>query len=351
MPPSAGTVLGTTQIVDHGARGDRFNLVLVSDGYREAEMRQFVLDSQAFVDRLFAIAPFNELQCAFNVFRIDVTSAESGADDPAGCGGTGATAETYFDSTFCTNDLRRLMSMNEATVLTVVNAEVAEWHQILVISNSPLEGGAGGSIAITSTGGDWRNVAIHEFGHSGFGLADEYQYYAGCGLETDRDNYTGGEPAEPNVTIDTNRATLKWRDLILAATPLPTTTNPDCTQCDFQASPVAAGTVGAFEGAYYFHCDAYRPEYTCMMRELTGFCAVCTRRIRQTLRAYLADCYAPVFAPSGGLECVVNVFFSILLIAVLLFFAWLPPILCLIKQLIFRMQHCGQGNADRCIEL
>jgi hypothetical protein len=228
---------------------------------------------------------------------------------------------------------------------------VPEWHQILVIVNSQIAGGAGGGIAISSTGGSWENIAIHEFGHSGFGLADEYEYYQGCGQETDRDNYVGAEPAEPNVTINTNRATLKWGDLVLAATPLATTSNPDCSQCDPQPNPQPAGTVGAYEGARYFHCDAYRPEYDCMMRNLTGFCAVCRRRIRQTLRPYLADCYAPVFSASNGLVCFFFVLTGILIVAVLIFLAWIPPILCVIKQLLFRMQHCGQGNSDPCIEL
>jgi len=351
MPPSSGTVLGTTQIVDHGSPADRFNIVLVSDGYRATEMAQFASDAQALVDQLFATAPFDEMQCALNVYRIDVTSTDSGADDPAPCGGSGASADTYFDASFCNNGIQRLMSVNEATVLSVVNAEVPEWHQILVIVNTPILGGAGGSIAISSNAGDGENVGIHEFGHSGFGLADEYEYYVGCGSETDRDTYVGGEPSEPNVTTNTDRATIKWGDLILATTPLPTTSNPDCTQCDTQPNPLVAGTVGAYEGARYYHCGAYRPEYDCMMRNLTGFCAVCRRRIRQTLRPYLADCYAPVFAASGGFACFVIALVSILVIALLLILAWLPPILCLIKQLIFRIQHCTEGNSDRCIEL
>ena len=42
--------------------------------------------------------------------------------------------------------------------------------------------------------------------------------------------------------------------------------NPDCATVDSRPSPVPAGTVGLFEGAHYYHCGAYRPEYSCKMR-------------------------------------------------------------------------------------
>lgn len=134
-------------------------------------------------------------------------------------------------------------------------------------------------------------VPLHELGHGGFGLADEYPYYRGCNLnppETGHDHYTGGEPAEVNVTANTDRASLKWGDLVLPTTPLPTTVNANCAQCDTQLSPVPAGTVGAFEGAKYFHCGLYRPEFDCRMNHRAEpYCAVCQRRIRQMLQPFL----------------------------------------------------------------
>jgi IgA Peptidase M64 len=157
--------------------------------------------------------------------------------------------------------------------------------------NSSQWGGAGGSIAKFSQGGNWVAGAIHEMGHTLFGLADEYEYWIGCGMETDHDDYRNWiihwEPGEPNVTGETNRNAIKWRDLILPATAVPTTSNPNCTTCDPQSSPVSSGTVGLFEGAGYYHCGLFRPEFNCMMR-VTGvpFCAVCTRRIRQKLAPY-----------------------------------------------------------------
>ena len=50
---------------------------------------------------------------------------------------------------------------------------------------------------------------------------------------------------------------------------------------------MAAGTVGAFTGAFYNHCGAYRPEFDCKMRTLSKpFCSVCQNRIAVKLNPY-----------------------------------------------------------------
>jgi hypothetical protein len=351
MTTADGMVIGTTAIVDHGSATRRFNLVLVAEGYRQAELAQFAVHAQQFVNRLFATPPFDELQCALNVYRVDVASTDSGADDPTACGGSGAAQATYFDASFCNNGIQRLLVADPVTVQAVVNAQVPAWHQILVIVNSSVFGGSGGLVAVTSVAGSWEDVAIHEMGHSAFGLADEYEYYAGCGIDSTQDNYSGGEPAAANVTSTSDRATIKWADLVMAATGMPTTANADCGQCDPQPAPVPTGTVGAYEGAFYFHCGAYRPEFQCMMRDLTPFCAVCRRRIRQTLSPYLGECYAPVFSGSNPLVCVFRTVVYVVAVAALVILAWIPSVRCLIKSLLFQIRNCGRGNANRCIEL
>lgn len=351
MSASDGTVVGTTLIVDHGSPADRFNLVVVAEGYRQTELGQFAVHARQFADVLLAMAPFDEMQCAINVYRVDVASNQSGADDPAACGGTGAAPATYFDASFCNAGIRRLLTVDDNLVRTVVDAQVPQWHQILVVVNSPVWGGAGGDVATTSVAMGWEDVAIHEMGHSAFGLADEYEYWAGCGVDTNRDNHPGPEPAEPNVTRDSDRATIKWRDLIAAGTPMPTTSNPDCTRCDGQASPVPAGTVGAFEGAHYYHCDAFRPEYHCMMRNLAPFCAVCRREIRRTLEPFLAKCYAPTFHGSSALVCFFKTIGWVLVLLVLAPFVWISSIRCAFKRIVFRIRNCRGGNADPCREL
>jgi hypothetical protein len=286
MGTSDGTVLGTTQIVDNGPTADRFNLVLVSEGYQAAQMEQFAQDAQSFVTTLNATPPFAELHCAFNVFRVNVTSTDSGANDPAACGGTGAQVHTYFDASYCNGGIRRLLVCNTNLVRNVVSSQVPAWHQILVLVNSPIYGGSGDTIATFAVAGPWQQVALHEMGHAAYGFADEYEYLVGCFADPPgtHDHHPPAEPGEPNVTVNSDRNTIKWAALIAASTPMPTMPNPDCTQCNRGPSPVPAGTVGAFEGAHYFHCGCYRPEYECRMRDIGfEFCAVCQNVIRTTM--------------------------------------------------------------------
>jgi hypothetical protein len=291
-----GTVLGTTKIVDNGSPADRWNLVLFGDGYQANQMTQYDNDAQRFVDTLFATPPFDRsvpvcgpvLSQALNVYRVDVTSTDSGADDPVACGGTGASPATYFDARFCNSGIRRLLVVDNATVITVADAQVPQWNMLMVLVNSTIYGGSGGQVAAFSMAPQAVEIGLHEMGHTAFRLADEYDYYAGCGVDVGQDHYAGSEPSQPNVTADSNRNTIKWKTLILPTTPIPTTTNADCTKCDPQPSPVLAGTVGAFEGAQYYHCGLYRPEFDCRMRALGhDYCAVCQEQIIQTLEPHL----------------------------------------------------------------
>lgn len=290
MTTADGNIIGTDIVVNHGLPSQRWNLVVLGDGYRISELIKYSYDVQNFIDKLKDTKPFDELWNAINVYRIDVSSTDSGADDPVACGGTGTTPATYFDSTFCAfGGVQRALTVNNTTAIDVANNRVPEWDMILVLVNSPIYGGTGGSVAVSSTNSSASEIVIHEIGHTAFGLADEYEYFAGCGSgEVGHDVYTGSEPFEPNVTINTDRNTNKWRHLILAGTPMPTTSNANCTQCDPQPSPVPQGTVGTFEGAQYFHCGKFRPEFNCKMRALgPPFCAVCKEVIRNTFSPFL----------------------------------------------------------------
>jgi hypothetical protein len=284
-----GRVLGTTKLVDNGPPARRWNVVVMGDGYRQAELGRYAADASRVVDVLLGTPPFDELRAAINVYRVDVASTDSGADDPVGCGGSGAAPRTYLDATFCGDGaIQRLLVVDDATAHAVADDQVPDWDVILVIVNTTVYGGSGGATAVFSLAPGAEEIALHELGHSAFGLADEYEYYLGCGADTDRDVHPPVEPGEPNVTVDTNRSTLKWRALVDPATPLPTSRNADCRRCDPQPSPQPPGTVGLYEGAHYYHCRAYRPEFDCRMRAL-GFpyCAVCRRRIRAVLAPFL----------------------------------------------------------------
>lgn len=287
MGTSDGQVLKSEKIVDAGPAEKRWNVVIVSEGYRSDEMGQFAIDAQQFADALLAAAPFDRLRPAINIYRVDVTSTDSGARDPSKCGGTGAKPRTYFDASFCNNNIRRLLIANDKRVLKVVGKQVPQWHMAFLAVNSPISGGSGGPVATFSKAPGALEIAIHEMGHTAFGLADEYEYYSNC-AESGHNKHSGSEPSQPNITTNKNRANTKWRSMIQASTPVPTTQNADCAHCDPQPSPVAVGTIGLFEGADYYHCGVYRAEFDCRMRNLNRpFCAICQQVIVKKLTPFL----------------------------------------------------------------
>jgi hypothetical protein len=287
MSAAEGHVTGTTQVVDHGPSSLRWNIVVLGDGYRDVEMPRYHSDVQDLINRLSSTPPFTELWRGTNVFRVDVVSLDSGADDPAGCPdehGSGATARTYFDATFCGGSglFRRVLTVDYAWANAVAKAQVPAKHLALVLVNAPqVYGGSGWPplhVAVASTHPLSATIAIHEIGHAICNLADEYEAAGGV--------VPAGEPVEPNATRNP-QATGKWDDLIAPGTPLPTSCYSDCPGCIPPAVPPAPGTVGTYEGAMYSHCGLYRPTEHCYMRDYSAFCPVYSRVIRQTLAVYM----------------------------------------------------------------
>jgi hypothetical protein len=295
MTTSDGYISGLHKIVDHGPNSQRYNIVILGDGYRAPELTKYASDVQAFINTFLATAPYDKLWPGINIHRVDVVSTDSGADDPGTCGdgstGSGAMPRTYFDATFCGNgNIRRLLTCNSAIAKSTAYAQVPEVHMTMVIVNTSEYGGSGGQIATFSTNVSSAEIALHEMGHTAFGFADEYATYQGCGTgETGQDHYGGGEPSEPNVTINTDVSTIKWKSVLTnVADGLPTTSNANCSDCDRQANPQSDDYVGAYEGARYFHCGCYRSSFNCRMRQLNNaFCGVCQKAILDTLQPFV----------------------------------------------------------------
>lgn len=284
MSTTHGHVAGTTKIVDHGPDIDRWNLAIVGDGYQACELTDYHDHVDSFLTGLSTTPPFDDLFDGINVYRIDVVSTQSGADDPGCAGGKPVSVDTYFDSTFCGlfngRPLDRLLRVNDGLALSVTKTHVPRRHQVICIVNSTKYGGSGGAVATCSIHSDSSLIAIHELGHSAFGLGDEY---GGSGAGT-----PVGEPSRPNVTRDADRTTNKWRTLVANATPMPSECNAKCASstCVPPAAPPPAGAVGTYEGAVYSDCNTYRPLPSCFMRDYGPFCPVCSRTIRAVLRPY-----------------------------------------------------------------
>ena len=301
-----GNIVGVTKIVDNGPDSSQWNLVIVGDGYTSTEQASFETTADSFVSILQGMSPFSGALTwdRINVYRMDVESDETGAINPATCpDGTAPFAASdsagvsFFDAEYCAApyNIRRLLLVDTIAVSLEVANLVPDVDAILVLVNHVEPGGSGyPGVAVSYAGGVFSGTAIHELGHSAFGLGDEYDSLIGCDSgETGQDTYTGVEPIEPNLTIDSDRTTIKWATKIDAATPMPTTVNADPTTCDTQANPVADGDIGAFEGAFHYHAGVFRPAYDCIMRnhDYGDFCAVCEGTIVEDIVAYGSTCF------------------------------------------------------------
>ncbi len=282
MGSTDGAIIGLTKIVNAGTASGKWNLVIVAEGYRSGQLTKFDTHARAFAATLLATPPFTALAAAINVYKLDVSSTDSGADDPFACGGTGAVVHTFFDASFCNNGMQRFLLVNNDAVLAAVDAALPEYDAVVVLVNSTIYGGsANAQVAACSLAASANNIALHEIGHAAFDLADEYSEGLG--------DHAIKEPAAANITIKKTLANLKWKQHVAAGTAIPTATNPACPRnINVVTAPAAAG-VGTYEGARRFDCRVYRPSNVCKMRTLNDpFCAVCRAHITKVLTPFLS---------------------------------------------------------------
>lgn len=226
-------------LVDNGPSANRVDLVFVGDGYTAAELGNYAAHVNTVYPSFFAESPLDAYSTYFNIHRVDVVSNQSGVDnDPT----QGIQRNTAMDMGFWCGGTQRLLCIDTFKATTQAN-NAPEADQILALANSTTYGGAGYNDLGTLSGnnGSAIELALHEFGHSFPGLADEYDY----GGPT---NWPGGEPNEPNVStfveasMQTNQKKwYRWLDL---------------------------GAVGTFEGAKYSENGIYRPTVNSKMRSL-----------------------------------------------------------------------------------
>jgi hypothetical protein len=264
--PAMSQVFPVTPIQVNGDPADKVNIVFLGDGYTAAEMSLYISDVQSATTGLFLSAPYYGYEPFFNVYAIEVPSAESGTDHPytaSDCPGGLSTffANTYFNCTFDYANIHRLLVVqNSSAVYSVLGANFPNWDVVFVVVNHSYYGGSGGAFATFSTHTSATEIAIHELGHSFADLGDEYDYGGTPGYET------------PNTTAQTTRSLIKWNDWIDASTPVPT---PESGQY--------GAVVGLFEGAVYNPVGWYRPKLNCKMKALGyAFCEVCKE---QTVRS------------------------------------------------------------------
>ncbi|HEX2061037.1 MAG TPA: M64 family metallopeptidase [Thermoanaerobaculia bacterium] len=298
--------------LDNGPAHQKVDLLVIGEGYTEAEMPKLRKDVERLVGKLFATEPFKSRKADFNVRVLELPATKSGIHRP----------RTKDDRRTVTGVQYNIFD-SERYILTLDNramrdaAASAPYDFLEILVNEKQYGGGGifndqATSSVDSAFSEY--VFVHEFGHHFAGLGDEYY--------TSQVAYTTGgtdhpEPWEPNITA--NGARPKWLELVTPGTPLPTPWNKEAfekQQREYQAERAKlraenrpesemdalfrreqaietrmlseekyANRVGAFEGASYEATGLYRPEVDCIMftRNEVGFCDVCTRAIHRMI--------------------------------------------------------------------
>ena len=315
-----------TQILRSGPPGTKKNIAVLGDGFAAGDQTTYNNKvKELLLDGVFGHDYFYEDAQAFNIFRVNLISNDSGVSqrvyDEKGTP-TDASDDTIVSTTIRDTALGYIFSGSWAhcwlesgasTATLVQNALdtwVPDYDLVLIILNEAGFGGCGGGgFQIVTLGSSWA-VMAHEFGHGTGGLADEY-----CQPGT----HGGGEPGAVNVTANTNRNTLKWRRFVNPATPVPTGINPTagtgiCTGYNQGAKPPGWSddqNVGLFEGAQYRDTGLYRPVVNCRMRgNAPPYCPVCYSQLKTLMHPFsghsFLTCYAGDFNGDGKDDLLVH---------------------------------------------
>lgn len=305
------------RLLESGPPSRKVDLLLVPAGYTREQLPKFHVDAARLVEAMFAVEPYRSRRSDFNIRGLDMPAAESGVSRPA----QGVFRRDALGVAYSIFGTERYMLATDNRALRDA-ASAAPYDVVEVLANEQAYGGGGifgahATVAVDSVAANY--VFIHEFAHHFAGLGDEY-YGSAVAYETGKARPP--EPWEPNVTALRNPAALKWRDLVVPGTPVPTPWDragydalvmanaqrvaalrkagapaPDLDAEGkrhqaalerFLAGLPHAGAVGAFEGASYEVRGLYRPSLNCIMftRDDAAFCRVCQRAITRAIDAH-----------------------------------------------------------------
>lgn len=298
-----------------GPSPQKVDLLILGDGYTQAEMGKFEADAKRLAAHLFEVTPFKERASDFNVWAMAVPTQESGVSRPS----TGVYHESALGARYDVfGSERYVLALDNRALRDIAQYAPYEFIEILVNNETYGGGGIFGQFSTAAAGNAWANyLFVHEFAHHFAGLADEY-YTSPVAYQSSGERM---EPWEPNVTALRDPARLKWRKHVKPGTPLPTPW-PKAEYEEYsrayqkkraalraENAPEAAmnalfdedlrrtnalfakqkyfGVVGAFEGANYEATGYYRPAMQCIMFDRSEqFCPVCQDGISDIIDLY-----------------------------------------------------------------
>lgn len=265
---------------------EAIDIAILAEGYREEEMDSFLCKAECIAHEILSYEPFASNKDKFNVVAVMTPSKESGVSIPL----KGDWKDTAFESHFSTFYSSRYLTTPRVWRLHR-SLEGIPYEHVLVLVNTQAYGGGGifNSYQIATADNELTlPVAVHEFGHSFAGLADEYFYTE----EEDGTYPLDIEPWEQNITtmVDFNS---KWKDMLTPGVQVPTPWTDKGGKREDRMKRAAEEergdvVVGVFEGGGYRAKGVYRPVETCRMRDNhnPAFCPVCERAISRIIEFY-----------------------------------------------------------------
>jgi hypothetical protein len=298
-----------------GPSAQKVDLLILGDGYTQADMPKFEADARRLSQHLFEVSPFRERANDFNVWAMAVPTQESGITRPS----TGVHHASALGARYdIFGSERYVLTLDNRALRDIAQYAPYEFIEILVNNETYGGGGIFGQFSTAAASNEWANyLFVHEFGHHFAGLADEY-YTSPVSYQSSGARM---EPWEPNVTALRDPARLKWKQHVQAGTPLPTpwpkaeyeeysrayqkrraalraANRPESEMNALFREDLARTNeifskakyrkaIGAFEGANYEASGYYRPAMQCIMFDRSEqFCPVCQDGISDIIDLY-----------------------------------------------------------------
>jgi hypothetical protein len=302
-----------------GAPAGKVDVVLLGDGYSASEASKFAADAQRLTQALFTYSPFRERADDFNVWGINPPAGQSGVNRPSNGTFRNSPSGTTYDAF---GSERYVLAFDNLGMRRILQNTPYEF--VVILANSETYGGGDiyGLYSTVAADSDWSEyLFVHEFGHHFAALADEY-YTSDVAYES---GTTRPEPWERNVTALHDPAHVKWGQLVVAGTAIPTewpkaafetfqvenqarraqlradqrpesemnqlfVSEQEWVENLFAQYPATNSVVGAFEGANYEASGYYRSEMNCtMFTRHDQFCRVCSDALEEIIDMYTAS--------------------------------------------------------------
>jgi hypothetical protein len=324
----------SVQVVKSLYNGDphvKADIAIIAEGYTSADEQKYRDDLKRFTETFFKEDPCRSHKHLFNIYGVFKPSLQSGIDEPR----HGSFRNSAVSATFNSMGSERYVLTEDNKALRDIARHVP-YDALYIMINHHRYGGGGiyNFYCTFTTNNQWSEyLMVHEFGHSFFGLADEY-YTSDVAYE---DFYPAGyEPAEANITAALDPDDIKWKHLLTEGIEVPTpwekedydkmaadwrelrkklndrvaelrrsgapeeevkAAEEEYNRRDLEHAMKAheylkaskfAGKVGVFEGAGYANKGMYRPMIDCIMftKAQKRFCKVCEEAMIQIITWY-----------------------------------------------------------------